>query len=71
MRQPDLEYMLLNSFEYLRQEDFFIAQELLQGKSICELCLNAPKYVIEATEKLSKDKYRPKCCDPRKGKRLL
>ena len=37
MRQPDLEYMLLNSFEYLRQEDFFIAQELLQGKSICEL----------------------------------
>ena len=29
MRRPDLEYLLLNSFESLTRTDFFIAQEVL------------------------------------------
>ena len=52
MRRPDLEYLLLNTFERLRRQDFFIAQELLYGKSICDICLNTPKYVIEALDDL-------------------
>lgn len=48
MRRPDLEYMLVNTFEDLIQKDFFTCQELLLGKSICDICLNTPKYIAQA-----------------------
>ena len=39
MRKPDLEYVLLNSFDSLLQLDFFTPQEILFGKSLCDICL--------------------------------
>jgi hypothetical protein len=40
MRIPDLEYVALNSFEELQAKNFFQSQEILQGKSICEISLS-------------------------------
>lgn len=42
MRIPDLEYLALNSFEELKRTDFFRPQEILLGKSICDICLTEP-----------------------------
>lgn len=39
MRIPDLEYIVLNSFEDLKDIDFFRSQLILQGKSICDICI--------------------------------
>lgn len=71
MRRPDLEYLLLNSFEHLRQTDFFIAQEFLHGKSICDICLNTPKYIIEAVDKLKAQENKTVTIDPYKLKSYL
>lgn len=40
MRMPDLKYIIMNNFELLKVNSFFQSQELLQGKSICDICLN-------------------------------
>ena len=42
MRIPDLEYLVLNSFDELKRTDFFRPQEILLGKSICDICLTEP-----------------------------
>lgn len=47
MRRPDMEYILLSTFEELTRTDFFISQELLMGKSIQDICLNTPKIINE------------------------
>lgn len=39
--------MLTNSFDDLVREDFFTSQEILFGKSICDICLNTPKYISQ------------------------
>lgn len=39
MRIPDLEYVALNSFADLKRKDFFRPQEILLGRSICDICL--------------------------------
>ena len=51
MRQriPDLEYIVLNSFEDLKDKDFFRSQLILQGKSICDICITDQKAVRKAT----------------------
>ena len=48
MRIPDLEYILLNTFDQLRKQDFFACQEILLGKSLGDICLNTPKFLKEA-----------------------
>lgn len=48
MRRPDLEYILLNTFESLIKTDFFNCQEILNGKSLCDICLGTPKMVQQA-----------------------
>ena len=50
MRRPDLDYLLLNTFESLVLSDFFTCQELLFGKSLCDICLNTPKFIVQALE---------------------
>ena len=35
----DLRYLMLNSFETMKQKDFFKNQEIFQGKSFCDICL--------------------------------
>lgn len=51
MRMPDLEYMVMNTFDDIKDKDFFQQQEILQGKSICEISLTDPRAVVEALEK--------------------
>ena len=48
MRRPDLEYILLNTFQNLKENDFFVSQEMLLGKSICDISLSDPRSVREA-----------------------
>ena len=48
MRRPDLEYILVNTFDDLIQKDMFTCQELLYGKSLCDICLNTPKFITKA-----------------------
>ena len=43
MRRIDFEYLLLNTFDSLIENDFFVSQEILNGKSICDICLSTPK----------------------------
>lgn len=39
MRRPDLEYILLNTFENQKKNDFFKCQEILHGKTFCDICV--------------------------------
>ena len=48
MKRPNLQYLLLNTFETHKTKDFFICQELLNGKSFCEICLSAPSEINKA-----------------------
>ena len=45
MRIPDLEYLALHSFGELKLKDFFRPQEILLGKSICDICLTEPESI--------------------------
>lgn len=49
MRIPDLEYIVLNSFEDLKNIEFFRSQLILQGKSICDICITDQKAVRKGT----------------------
>jgi len=42
MKNSDLEYLLMNSFNSLLKQDFFTPQEILYGKSLCDICLTDP-----------------------------
>ena len=53
MRKPDLEYVLLNSFESLSKKDFFTPQEILNGKSLCDISLSDPNKIKEGLEILA------------------
>lgn len=60
MRIPDLEYLALNSFEELKRTDFFRPQEILLGKSICDICLTEPQSIMKAFEIYDEsNKYAP------------
>lgn len=50
MRKPDLEYVLLNSFDSLLKLDFFTPQEILFGKSLCDICLSDPNKIKQGLE---------------------
>lgn len=51
MRVPNLNYILLNNFEDIKANHFFQSQELLKGKSMCDICLNDSYSVIVAVDK--------------------
>lgn len=42
MRKPSLDYMLMNTFDSLKKNDFFSCQEILKGQSLCDICLSDP-----------------------------
>jgi hypothetical protein len=43
------EYFVLNDdFDALMREEFYQPQEVLQGKTLCDLCLNCPKEIANA-----------------------
>ena len=46
MRIPDLKYIVMNNFEDLKKRDFFQCQEILEGKSLCDICITDP-YAVE------------------------
>jgi hypothetical protein len=50
MRIPDLEYLSLNTFDVQKKKDFFRPQEILLGKSICDICLSEPQSILAALE---------------------
>lgn len=45
---PNLEYLVLNSFEDVRRKDFFRTQEILQGKSLADISLSSVESWREA-----------------------
>ena len=40
MRIPDLKILILSNYQQQKQQEFFLKQEILLGKSICDLNLN-------------------------------
>ena len=63
MRRIDFEYFLLNTFDSLIEKDFFVSQEILNGKSICDICLSSPKILkdgLQFFKDLSDDTYKEK-----------
>jgi len=48
MRRPDLRYLLMNTFDSLKEKHFFVLQEVLKGRSICDICLSDTKTIKEA-----------------------
>ena len=42
MKIPTLEYIFVNQFVKDKQNDYFSAQEILFGKSICEIAFQDP-----------------------------
>lgn len=47
MRQPDLELMILQQFNDIVKKEFFQSQEILQGKSLCDICLSDSELIKE------------------------
>jgi len=41
MKIPDLEYIVLRSYDDVKSKDFFTAQEILQGKMLGDICLSS------------------------------
>ena len=55
MKIPDLEYLVLNSFDEIRRKDFFMTQEILQGKSISDISLSSAESWIEALHRFRQE----------------
>lgn len=55
MKIPNLEYLVLNSFEEIRKKDFFMTQEILQGKSISDISLSSAESWIEALNRFRQE----------------
>ena len=55
MKIPNLEYLVLNSFDEIRKKDFFMTQEILQGKSISDISLSSAESWIEALSRFRQE----------------
>lgn len=55
MRIPNLEYLALHSFGELKIKDFFRPQEILLGKSICDICLSEPETIKSAFDEFKRN----------------
>lgn len=59
MQLAKFEYFVLtDDFDRLMKEEFFQAQEVLQGKTVCDICLNYPKDVARGLKFDSKQYSR-------------
>ena len=56
MRIPDLKYIVMNNFEDLKKKDFFQCQEILDGKSLADICITDPYAVEQAIESWDDEK---------------
>ena len=48
LKPPDLQYIILNAFDGLQRQFFFQPQEILFGKSFCDISLSDPESVSAA-----------------------
>jgi len=48
IKMTDLRYLMLNSFETMKQKDFFKNQEIFNGKSFCDICLKDADEIVRA-----------------------
>ena len=48
LRKPNLSFLLKNNFYAMVKDHFFSTQEVLLGKSMCDLCLSEPRKISEA-----------------------
>jgi hypothetical protein len=55
MRIPSLEYLALHPFSELKIKDFFRPQEILLGKSICDICLSEPETIKAAFDEFKRN----------------
>lgn len=49
--------MLTDDFDKLMRDEFYQAQEVLQGKTICDICLNFPKEIASGL-RLDSNEYK-------------
>ena len=50
MKRPTLENIVLKSFDDTKEKEFFVKNEILYGKSLCDICVIDPFLVKEAIE---------------------
>ena len=50
MRLADLKYLVTKTFEDIQRTDFFQTQEILEGKSVCDISITDPKSVSKALQ---------------------
>lgn len=48
MKIPNLGKHVLNSFDDIKKKEFFLAQEVLKGKSFCDICIAEPNLIKES-----------------------
>ena len=53
-----MRYLLMNTFDSLKEKDFFVLQEVLNGRSICDICLSDTKTIKEALRIYEPDSIR-------------
>lgn len=57
MQLAKFEYFVLtDDFDQLMRDEFYQAQEVLQGKTICDICLNLPKEIAKGI-KLKEEQF--------------
>jgi hypothetical protein len=57
MQLAKFEYFVLtDDFDQLMRDEFYQAQEVLQGKTICDICLNLPKEISKGL-KLKEEQF--------------
>lgn len=57
MRIADLAYLVLTTYDELREACFFQSQEALLGRSLCDISLNDNQAIQQALEKREADDY--------------
>ena len=45
LKVPDMQYIILNTFEMFKNNQFFVNQALLKGQSLCDICIGDQKAV--------------------------
>ena len=48
MKIPNLGKHVLNSFDDIKKKEFFLAQEVLKGKSFCDICIAEQNLIKES-----------------------
>ena len=59
MKIPNLGKHVLNSFEDIKKKEFFLKQEVLKGKSFCDICIAEPNLIKESLIRKDHQIMRP------------